>query len=180
MNLFMCRSKVETMLLSHIKMFTNNIPRKIGSWVHPFSTYTKFSEKLTFLAPWYARPRVGISGSEMLVFRKILRTYLMDDLLKHIIIILRFDINEEVSTFQKQLQLLTLQKQITGFVHSMWGTWNVVLRKVYCCASQSLNHRFYDIRFRRRYVSKVCLNFYDCTFNKSFGKHMQISLNHHF
>ena len=37
---------------------------------HPFSTYAKFSEKLV---------RVRIRGLEMLVFRKILRTYLMDD-----------------------------------------------------------------------------------------------------
>ena len=36
-------------------------------WVYPFSTYTKFSEKLTFLNPWYR-------GSKMLVFRKMLRT----------------------------------------------------------------------------------------------------------
>ena len=42
------------------------------------STYTKFSQKLTFLTPWYAHLRVRIMGLEMLVFRKILRTYLMD------------------------------------------------------------------------------------------------------
>ena len=46
---------------------------------HPLSTYTKFSEKLTFLTPWYAHVRVRIRGLEMLVFRKILRVYLMDD-----------------------------------------------------------------------------------------------------
>ena len=44
---------------------------------HPLSTYTKFSEKLTFLTLWYVRVR--IRGLEMLVFRKILRAYLMDD-----------------------------------------------------------------------------------------------------
>ena len=46
---------------------------------HPLSTYVKFSEKLTFLTLWYAQVRVRIRGLEMLVFRKILRTYLMDD-----------------------------------------------------------------------------------------------------
>ena len=45
---------------------------------HPLSAYTKFSEKLIFLTPWYAHVHVGIRGLEMLVFRKILRTYLMD------------------------------------------------------------------------------------------------------
>ena len=45
---------------------------------HPLSTYAKFSEKLTFLTPWYAHVRVRIRGLEMLVFRKILRTHLMD------------------------------------------------------------------------------------------------------
>ena len=40
---------------------------------HSFSTYAKFSEKLTFLTPWYA-VRVRIRGQEILVFRKILRT----------------------------------------------------------------------------------------------------------
>ena len=40
-----------------------------GHWGHPLSTYAKFSEKLTFLTPWYAHVQV---------FRKILRTYWMD------------------------------------------------------------------------------------------------------
>ena len=40
----------------------------------PLSTYAKFSEKLTFLTSWYAH-----RGLEMLVFRKILRTYLIDN-----------------------------------------------------------------------------------------------------
>ena len=43
------------------------------------STYAKFSEKLTFLTPWYAHVRVHTRGLEMLAFRKILRTYLMDN-----------------------------------------------------------------------------------------------------
>ena len=38
---------------------------------HPLRTYAKFSEKLTFLTP--------LIRTEMLVFRKILRTYLMDN-----------------------------------------------------------------------------------------------------
>ena len=46
---------------------------------HPLSTYAIFSEKLTFLTPWYANVRVRVRGLERLVFRKILRTYLMDD-----------------------------------------------------------------------------------------------------
>ena len=45
---------------------------------HSLRTYAKSSEKLTFLTLWYAHVRV--SGLEMLVFRKILRTYLTDDL----------------------------------------------------------------------------------------------------
>ena len=40
------------------------------------TTDAKFSEKLTFLTPRYVHVR--IRGSEMLVFRKILRTYLMN------------------------------------------------------------------------------------------------------
>ena len=43
-------------------------------WIHPLRTYAKFSEKLTFLTPC-----VRIRRLEMLVFRKILRTYLMDE-----------------------------------------------------------------------------------------------------
>ena len=46
---------------------------------HPSSTCAKLSEKLTFLTPWYAPVRMCIRGLEMLVFRKVLRTYLMDD-----------------------------------------------------------------------------------------------------
>ena len=35
---------------------------------HSFSMYAKFSEKLTFFTPWYARVSVRIMGQEMLVF----------------------------------------------------------------------------------------------------------------
>ena len=45
---------------------------------YPFSTYPKFSEKLIFLTPRHAHVRVRIRGFAMLVFRKILRTYLMN------------------------------------------------------------------------------------------------------
>ena len=45
---------------------------------HPLSTCAKFSEKLTFLTPRYVHVCVLIRGLKMLVFRKILRTYLMD------------------------------------------------------------------------------------------------------
>ena len=49
---------------------------------HPLSTYTKFPEKLTLLTSWYAHERVRIRGLEMLVFLKILCTYLIDDSLR--------------------------------------------------------------------------------------------------
>ena len=42
----------------------------IEVWGHPFSTYAKFSEKLTFLTPWYAYVRVRIRGNKMLFFGK--------------------------------------------------------------------------------------------------------------
>ena len=45
----------------------------------PLSTYAKFSEKLTFLTTWYAHIRMRIRALEMLIFWKILRTYLIDD-----------------------------------------------------------------------------------------------------
>ena len=43
------------------------------------STYAKFSEKLTFLSPRYALALARIREVEMLVFRNILHTYVMDD-----------------------------------------------------------------------------------------------------
>ena len=46
---------------------------------YPLSTYAKFSEKLIFLTLLYGPVRGRIRGFEILVFRKILRTYLMDD-----------------------------------------------------------------------------------------------------
>ena len=36
-----------------------------------FSTYAKFSEKVTFTFPWYVHVRVRIGGKEMLLSRKI-------------------------------------------------------------------------------------------------------------
>ena len=46
--------------------------------VYPLSTHAKFSERLTFPTPWYAHVRVRIRGLEKLVFRNILRTYLIN------------------------------------------------------------------------------------------------------
>ena len=51
---------------------------RVSNRVHPLSTYAKYSEKLTFLTPWHANALVRIRELEMLVFRKILRTHLMD------------------------------------------------------------------------------------------------------
>ena len=62
-----------------IKWFESYLSnRKFFVWGHPLSTLVKFSEKLTFLAPWDAHVRVRIRRLEMLVFRKILCTYLKD------------------------------------------------------------------------------------------------------
>ena len=36
-----------------------------ADWDHSFSTYAKFSEKLTFLTPWYAHVSVRIRGWKM-------------------------------------------------------------------------------------------------------------------
>ena len=55
---------------------------------YPLSTYAEFSEKLTFQIPWYAHVRVRIRDLEMLVFRKILRTYLVDGPLSHMKLLL--------------------------------------------------------------------------------------------
>ena len=41
---------------------------------HPRRTYTKFSEKLIFLVPWYTYVRVRIKGWKMLVSQKTLYT----------------------------------------------------------------------------------------------------------
>ena len=62
----------------HLVLYTVNVRG------YPLSTYAKFSEKLTFLTPWYAHVRVRIMSLEILVFRKILRTYLMDGRLETI------------------------------------------------------------------------------------------------
>ena len=49
---------------------------------HPVSTYTKFSEKLTFLTPRYAHVPVRIKRFRNNGFPKNLRTYSMDDPLR--------------------------------------------------------------------------------------------------
>ena len=59
-----------------VKLFSVILCGKVNRG-HPLSTYAKFSEKLTFLTPWYAHLRVRIRGLEMLDFENILRTYLM-------------------------------------------------------------------------------------------------------
>ena len=59
------------------KIFVNEFNILIGG--HPLSTYAKYSEKLTFVTPWYAHVRVLIRGLQMLVFPNILPTYLTDD-----------------------------------------------------------------------------------------------------
>ena len=41
--------------------------------------YGKFPEKLTFLTAWYVHKQVRITGSEMLVLRKILRKFYIHD-----------------------------------------------------------------------------------------------------
>ena len=48
-------------------------------WDHSFSAYAKFSGKLTFHTPWYPQVCVHIRGWKMLIFRKLLRTYYMND-----------------------------------------------------------------------------------------------------
>ena len=66
--------------LAHLSFRSSlGINRELLHRGHPLSTYAKFSEKLTFLIPWHAYVRVRIRELEMLVFQKILRTYLMDD-----------------------------------------------------------------------------------------------------
>ena len=46
---------------------------------HLLSTYTKFSEKLTFLTPRYAHVRVYQGEVRNVSFLKILRMHLVDD-----------------------------------------------------------------------------------------------------
>ena len=52
---------------------------------HPLSTYAKSSKKLALLTPCYAHICVRNRGLERLVFRKILRTYLLDGPLQEIL-----------------------------------------------------------------------------------------------
>ena len=51
---------------------------------YSLSTDAKFSGRQLFLTPWYANVRVRIRGLEMLVFRKLLRTYVMNDPLEKV------------------------------------------------------------------------------------------------
>ena len=68
-------------MLGRLNVMTNVIHLRD----HSLSTYAEFSEKLTFLNLSYAHVRVRIRGLEMLVFRKVLGTYLMDDPLTMVI-----------------------------------------------------------------------------------------------
>ena len=61
-----------------ILVATNQLFQVNGLGGHSLSTYAKFNEKLIFLTPSYAHVRVHVRGVEIIVFRKILRTYLMD------------------------------------------------------------------------------------------------------
>ena len=70
--------------LLHVLRMPGNKRKFAGG--HPLSRYAKSSEKLTFLTPWYVHVRLRIRGLEMSVFRKILRTYLMDDPLRLLLV----------------------------------------------------------------------------------------------
>ena len=51
----------------------NNINFKFFEFVkrdHSFDTYAKFSEKVTFLTPWYAQVRLHIRGNKCCFFGK--------------------------------------------------------------------------------------------------------------
>ena len=41
-----------------------SVQLSIGIWDHSFSTYAKFSEKLTFLTPRYAHIRIRVVGRD--------------------------------------------------------------------------------------------------------------------
>ena len=51
----------------------------VDQWDHPSGMHAKFPEKLTFLTRCYAQMCVRIRGKEIIAFRKILRTYYVDD-----------------------------------------------------------------------------------------------------
>ena len=67
---------IEHKQLTEFQNFSGKMLNPVRS--HPLSMYAKFSEKLTFPTPWYTQIGVHIRGLEILVFLKILHTYLMD------------------------------------------------------------------------------------------------------
>ena len=54
---------------------------------HLLSAHAKFYEELTSLTIWYAHVRVRIRGLEILLFRKIMCTHLMDDPFNRLVIL---------------------------------------------------------------------------------------------
>ena len=62
--------------LQYVKLVANSSSFFRG---HRLSTNAKFSENLAFQIPWCADLQAHIRGLEMLFFREILPTYLMDD-----------------------------------------------------------------------------------------------------
>ena len=73
---------------------------------HPLNTHAKFPKKLTFLTPWYAHVHVRIRGLEMLVFRKTLRTFLMDGPLCYLVVL-------DVIVFIQCLKLCDINEKTT-------------------------------------------------------------------
>ena len=72
----------------NLQLLTKNNSSQRSISGHPLSTYAKFSEKLTFLTPWYAHIRVRIRGLEMLVvsenFAYVLNGWPLRDTVKHL------------------------------------------------------------------------------------------------
>ena len=67
---------LNVLVFMYILSWDNFFILRRGSFI---VTYTKFSEKLTFLTSWYAHASIRIRGSDMLVFRNILPAYSMND-----------------------------------------------------------------------------------------------------
>ena len=142
--------------------------------------YVKFSEKLTFLTPWYAHVRVRIRGLEMLVFRKILRTYLMDEPKAISEARSNHSLVSQATVLQWGVFLITVfwttdgwycyyQQQVAGYISS----WNCVLRRK-CTKSNatlvtltlsflfSFCWRFYFIFLKSNFTLGF---FFNCSFN---------------
>ena len=61
--------------LPDAKMILRSFYVELNLSGHPFITYTKFSEELTFLTPWYENICIRTKESEMLVVQNILFMY---------------------------------------------------------------------------------------------------------